>query len=198
MEVRNMNIVRGTIMLLLFLCLYIGGPILLIVTIRKWRKKRKRMPKKPRNYKIFPIWILLINAIPAFIMTFQYQGGENNVNDDVLGPFMMAAFIITIAFSFIQCKTSGVWIGPLRWIAGLTAGVLGGCVVIIGLGLILLLGVAGVPTQTPANIINVNGRRVNLTWDEANNVYRGDNGEVYEEHFGGVKDYSNGDTYKFQ
>ena len=190
-------------MLLLFLCLYIGGPILLIVTIRKWRKKRKQMPKKPRNYKIFPIWILLINAIPMFVMTYQYQGGENNVNDDFWGIFMTGALIITIVFSFAQCKLSGFWIGPLRWIAGMAAGILTCYVLIIGLCLVFLLGMAGgtgtsSTSEPQTSMINVNGRRVNLTWDEKNNVYRGDNGEIYEEHFSGVRDYSSGDTYKFQ
>ncbi len=172
-----MDKLRSIIFVIAFIGLYVGGPILLIAKIKKHRQKKKEAgPRPPRNYKLFPIWSIIINAVPAAILTYLDQ--TNNLDGkygDICFIILTATGLITIICTISQCKLTGLWLGPLRWIAGLTAGVAIVAAIIVGILLVALLCSGGGGGYQ----ITVDDEEVSLYWDEGSNCYIGSDGKNY-------------------
>ena len=79
----------------------------------------------------------------AFAFAWAEQTGNPLSNEELWNAILIIAMIVTIIWSIIECKLAGIWIGPLRFLLGASAGILGAAAVIILSGVILLVGIGG-------------------------------------------------------
>ena len=130
--------------------IYIGGPIALIV----WLVRRKRNPrvKEKRKYKVLRFLPIAINVPAAFMFAWAEHTGNPMQNEEIWNAVLIIAMIVTIIWSLIECKLSGLWIGPLRALIGMSAGILGSAAVIILCGLLMVMGVGGSGRRMYVNV----------------------------------------------
>jgi len=171
MEGRFTHMAEGILTILLMILFYIGIPALIIVLIV--RRKKNPVPRAPKKYKILSPLPIIINIPAAFALAWEEHTGNPLEHEEFWNALLCIMMVVTIVWSLIECRFAGLWIGPLRFVIGACAGILGSAAVVIVLGLLLVGGVGGVGGKSRGQYVEIYGERHYLTPNGGNQYIDG-------------------------